>query len=128
MEKSYDSKLVMIIAGWFRGRENTKSMLFRVADLAGITPREAYAAFYEEYCSRITRKKLEAAARRKTENDYAEHIKWLRREVEALRQADPEMYRPHIDAAEHWIACLENYSSSPAFMAVPQGVFPGGEE
>lgn len=128
MEKSYDSKLVAIIGGFSKGRENTKAMLFRVAEIVGITPREAYAAFYEEYCSRTTRKKLEAAARRKTENDDAQLIRSIEAIISQLQAVDPEMYGPDIDAAREMLARYKDFARTRVSMAVPQGVFDNSEE
>lgn len=128
MEKSYGRKLVLIIGGLVRPPVNTKKYLHDVAKETGVKERNVYAAYYGEYLGRPDKEKLEQAARRKTENEYAEHIEWMRRQIQALRTADPEMYRNHIAAAEHWISALEDYSSGVPFMAVPEGAFSGGEE
>lgn len=128
MEKSYGRKLVEVVGGRYRPNENKKARLARVAKTVGISIRDTYAAFYHEYCSAKTRKLLEKAAVEKTKDDDADRIKWIRTHIETLRSVDPEMYRPHIDAAEQFLAEYENFACSRMFMAVPQGIQFSDEE
>lgn len=123
MEKpSPERKLVAIIGGYRETHENRKAWLVRVAKTAGISVRQAYKAFYEEYASEQTKRKLQQAATKKVSEDDSEIILRIHAHIRYLEAVDPEMYRADIDAARHFLAHYQDFASTRVFATVPPGI------
>jgi len=125
MKKFYTRELVARIGGYFQHNENRKAWLARVAKTAGITARQAYVAFYDEWrVSENTRLKLEAAAKRRDSENDSELILRLYAYARYLESVDPEMYRADIEAARRIIARYQDFASKGVSPHLPPGVLP----
>ena len=125
MQNRYGRELVARIGGYLQHNENRKAWLARVAKTAGISVRQAYAAFYEEWrLSRKTRLKLEAAAQRKDSENDSELILRLHADARYLESVDPEMYREDIEACRRIIARYQALAEKDVPAPLPAGVLP----
>lgn len=122
MEKSYSRKLVAVIGGYRETHENRKAWLVRVAKIAGISVRQAYAAFYEEYVSEKTERKLQAAAAKRSRENDSEVILRIHAHIRYLEAVDPEMYRADINAARQFLAHYQSFTGSRVSTPIPPGV------
>lgn len=86
-------ELVIAVGGPLQPGENRKRWLARVAEAAGISPRVASAAFYEETNSRVAAAKLKAAAGNNAPGNIASEFERL---ATALEGKDQDFYGPHI--------------------------------
>lgn len=122
MEKSYPRKLIAVIGGYRELHENRKAWLVRVAQTAGISVRQAYKAFYEEYASQRTQEKLQQAARQRKQADDSELILRIHAHIRYLETVDPEMYRADIDAARRFLAHYQDFAGKTLLATIPPGV------
>ena len=125
MQNRYGRELVARIGGYLQHNENRKAWLARVAKTAGISVRQAYAAFYEEWrLSRKTRLKLEAAAQRKDSENDSELVLRLHGIARYLESVDAEMYREDIEAARRIIARYQALAEKDVPAPLPAGFLP----
>lgn len=94
-EKASMRELVIAVGGPLMADENRKSWLDRVADLAGISPRVARAAFYQEPTSREVAAKLKAAAGRHEARNLARQFEGL---ASSLNVRDADFHSDDITA------------------------------
>lgn len=94
MEKCSMRELVMAVGGPLPPGENRKRWLARVAQIAGLSPRVAAAAFYGETSSRTVAEKLKKAAGKYEAENLARQFEHL---AESLQVRDEDFYRAHAD-------------------------------
>ena len=121
MENSYGKNLVIVIGGYLRPEENRKAWLARIAKAAGISVREAYAAYYREYVSKKTERALQKAAQQRVRTDDDERIAWIESHIAHLEAVDPAFFGPDIAAARSFLAAYRGYAETRVFATVPEG-------
>lgn len=109
MEKSSMRELVAAVGGPMLPGENRKSWLARVAGVAGLSPRVAAAAYYEETRSRKAAAKLKAAAGRAEAGNLARQFESLARSLDVR---DSDFHRTDVAALLHVARTLRGLGGS----------------
>ena len=108
-EQSSMRDLVIAVGGPLSPGENRKSWLARVAREAGLSPRVARAAFYQETTSRKAAAKLKAAAGNHEVRNLARQFEGL---ATSLEVRDEAFHRAHTDALRDIARTLRSIDSA----------------